>query len=394
MVLAVVEPSEASARDAIALGERARQVASQISQLDGELIDIVQQLGKCTTGLIDMTVRQYVGWQAGLTPAEASQLCRLADRLESLPQLTAELRAGRLSAGTTATLATVATPHNEAALIETATVATGAQLQTLVRAYKQNTGTESDAERPPPTDSVSYGVRDGRWRLRAEKEAAIADAGDHNDGEGMLSNEVEVSNAVAFVSMARSVLAGKVRRDGILPERFQIILHVEDDHGAAAQGGGHVDRPTVTEFLCESWITVVTKRRGQPATITSPTRLATPAQQRALLARDRTCRFPGCGRSFYLKAHHITYYENGGPTQLDNLVLLCQMHHTLVHKPGWRVRRDANGMLWFTGPDGRVVLPARRPTPQRPPPPRARPHASYDRLTAWASTVILDAWLN
>jgi hypothetical protein len=370
MVLAVVEPSEASARDAIALGERARQVASQISQLDGELIDIVQQLGKCTTGLIDMTVRQYVGWQAGLTPAEASQLCRLADRLESLPQLTAELRAGRLSAGTTATLATVATPHNEAALIETATVATGAQLQTLVRAYKQNTGTESDAERPPPTDSVSYGVRDGRWRLRAELAPE-------------LGAEVEAA-----------LRAAKVRRDGILPERFQIILHVEDDHGAAAQGGGHVDRPTVTEFLCESWITVVTKRRGQPATITSPTRLATPAQQRALLARDRTCRFPGCGRSFYLKAHHITYYENGGPTQLDNLVLLCQMHHTLVHKPGWRVRRDANGMLWFTGPDGRVVLPARRPTPQRPPPPRARPHASYDRLTAWASTVILDAWLN
>ena len=94
-------------------------------------------------------------------------------------------------------------------------------------------------------------------------------------------------------------------------------------------------------------------------------------QQRALLARDRTCRFPGCGRSFYLKAHHIVYYEHGGPTELDNLVLLCQLHHTLIHKPGWSLRRDADGTLWFTAPDGRLFLPPRRPTPQRPPPPTA-----------------------
>ena len=339
--------------------------------------------------------------------AEAARLCRLAGQLESLPKLTAELRAGRLSAGTTATLAGVATPHNEAALIETATVATGAQLQTLVRSYKQNSVPLSDEDRPPPTDTVTYGVRDGRWRLRAElapelgaqveaalraeNEAAIADAADHNDGEGMLSNDVEVSNAAAFVAMAQGVLAGKVRHDGIVPERFQVILHVDDDDGAIVQGGGHVDQPSVTEFLCESWITIVTKKRGQPATITSPTRLATPMQQRALLARDRTCRFPGCGRSFYLKANHIVHHEHGGPTQLDNLVLLCQRHHTLIHKPGWSLRRDAAGTSLVHRTRWSTAASPRRPTPQRPPPPRSWPYAHHDRLTAWGSIVILDA---
>ena len=112
---------------------------------------------------------------------------------------------------------------------------------------------------------------------------------------------------------------------------------------------------SITELLCESWITALVTRNGQPITITSPTRLATPAQQRALLARDRTCRFPGCGRTSYLKAHHIVYDTEGGPTQLDNLCLLCQVHHTLIHKPGWHLERDGAGVLVFTAPNGRVV---------------------------------------
>ena len=294
-------------------------------------------------------------------------------------------------------------------MIEIAAVATGRQLQTLVRAHKANL-TSDDEEQPEPADSVHYGLGGGRWRmradlapelgaqieaaLRAEKEAARTDGA---DGEGVLSDDPEVANAAALVGMAQAVLGGRVRRDGVLPERFHVMVHVDaDGDGGAIQGGCHIEMPSITEFVCESWITVVTKRDGQPITITSPTRLATPAQQRALLARDRTCRFPGCGRSFYLKAHHIVYWENGGPTQIDNLVLLCQTHHTLIHKPGWRLRRDRSGTCWFTAPDGRVVLPTRRDTPKRRPPPANadRPQATYDPLTTWGSSVILENWQN
>ena len=191
------------------------------------------------------------------------------------------------------------------------------------------------------------------------------------------------------------MLAGKVRRDGILPERFQVIIHL-DEVGAHVQGGGHVDTASVTEFLCESWITMVVKKNGQPITITPPTRLATPAQQRALLARDQVCQFPGCGRGGYLKAHHIVHDARGGPTELDNLVLLCQLHHTLIHKPGWHLERDRTGKLWFTAPNGRVVLPGRRPQARRGPTPEPgqRRWGTHERLTGFASSVILDTWLN
>lgn len=329
MALATAEPQIESRKteepDAIELGARARGLASQISQLEAALVGVVRQIERCRGGLVDMTVRQYVGWQAGLLPAEAARSCRLAAGLERLPHLTEELASGRISSGTASLLASVATPGNEVALIETAAVATGRQLQTLVRAHKANLDLDNE-ERPDPVDEVSYGIgSQGRWRMRAnlapelgaqieaairaEKQAALDDGAN------------EVSNADALVGVAQAVLGTRVRRDGIVPERFQIILHVDADGAGDGDihGGCHIEMPSITEFLCESWITVVTKRKGQPVTTTSPSRLATLAQQRALLARDRTCRFPGCGRSFYLKAHHTVYREHDEPTQIDNL---------------------------------------------------------------------------
>jgi hypothetical protein len=406
MALAMAEAAEQPTPAFEELVERGRRVASQISRLDAELVDIVRAIGAMPSERADMSLRQFAAWQFGLTPAESARVCRLGEQLEPLPQLSDELAAGRLSAGTVATLAAVATPANERALIETATVATGAQLQALVRSYKQVTADDDPA---PVPDRVSYGIRAGRWQLRAdlapelgaqvaaalraEKEAALADGGS-DDGDGPLSRHPDVSNAVALVGMAQTALSGKVRRDGILPERFQVLIHL-DENGAHIQGGGHIDQPSITELLCESWITVLVAKNGQPITITSPTRLATPAQQRALLARDEMCQFPGCGRTMYLKAHHIVHNADGGPTQIDNLCLLCQHHHTLIHKPGWRLERDRTGKLWFTAPDGRIVLPARRPRATGPPPLPAQRHlATYERLTEWGSGVIIDSWLN
>jgi hypothetical protein len=392
------------------LVERGRQVASQISRLDGELVSIVARIREQDSQHWGMTTRQFVAWQFGLTPAEAGRVCRLAAQLEELPLLRAELDAGRLSAGTVATLAAVATPENEAAMIESATVCTGAQLQKLVSACKQNRKRDVDEPDPHAHDAVSYGVRDGRWMLRAdlapelgaqveaalraEKEAVIAEATDSPD-EGPLSRDPDVSNAAALVRLAQRALAGHTKRDGTLPERFLVLIHVDDD-GGHLHNGGHLDWPSVNELLCEAWIAAVVKRDGQPITTTSPTRLATPSQQRALLARDRTCQFPGCGRTVYLKAHHIVFHENGGPTQLDNLCLLCQFHHTLVHKPGWKLWRDRHGTLWFRTPRGRILLPAPKRPPLRgsPPTARGRHWGTYEPLTGWGSSVILDTWLN
>ncbi|MPY81897.1 MAG: DUF222 domain-containing protein [Actinophytocola sp.] len=74
------------------------------------------------------------------------------------------------------------------------------------------------------------------------------------------------------------------------------------------------------------------------------TRLATTAQRRALGLRDRGCVFPGCTRpSNWCQAHHIVDWINGGPSDLDNLVLLCGMHHRLMHTSEWTSRMADDG---------------------------------------------------
>ena len=69
---------------------------------------------------------------------------------------------------------------------------------------------------------------------------------------------------------------------------------------------------------------------------------------RQLKHRDRECRYPGCAARRFLQAHHIRHWEQGGATELANLILVCFFHHKLVHEYGWRIIRDRDGTVaWF-----------------------------------------------
>jgi hypothetical protein len=81
-------------------------------------------------------------------------------------------------------------------------------------------------------------------------------------------------------------------------------------------------------------------------------RTATPAQRRALAVRDLHCRFPGCCRKpQWCDAHHIDgWVESLGETNIDNLILLCRRHHTLLHNSRWTITRTPDGDFEFTHP--------------------------------------------
>lgn len=89
-------------------------------------------------------------------------------------------------------------------------------------------------------------------------------------------------------------------------------------------------------------------------------RLATAAIRDALAQRDQGCSFPSCDRSpRYCQSHHISHWLDQGETKLENMCLLCEYHHTIVHRQGWHIRLDRRGHPEFIPP--RTVDPARRP---------------------------------
>ena len=80
-----------------------------------------------------------------------------------------------------------------------------------------------------------------------------------------------------------------------------------------------------------------------------------PPLRRALVVRDDGCRYPGCNRPpGWCDAHHVTHWVDGGPTAVDNLVLLCDRHHHVVHEPGWQLEFDGHD-LRVLRPDGTEV---------------------------------------
>ena len=90
----------------------------------------------------------------------------------------------------------------------------------------------------------------------------------------------------------------------------------------------------VRRIACDAQIIpLVLGSESQPLDVGRASRLATPAQRAALAVRDKGCTFPGCDRPpSWCQAHHLHEWENGGPTDLPNLALLCHRHHTLVHR--------------------------------------------------------------
>jgi hypothetical protein len=88
-------------------------------------------------------------------------------------------------------------------------------------------------------------------------------------------------------------------------------------------------------------------------------RLANRAQRRALAAVHSTCCVPGCEVRFWqTKIHHLIEWENGGLTDLENLVPICVRHHAQLHKDRWKCELLPGRRVIFTLPDGTVLANA------------------------------------
>jgi hypothetical protein len=101
---------------------------------------------------------------------------------------------------------------------------------------------------------------------------------------------------------------------------------------------------------------VVLNGRSEPLDVGRRTAVVPPAMRRAVIVRDRHCRFPGCDRPHtWCDAHHVLHWADGGATAVDNLLLLCRRHHRKVHEHGGFRLTFQDGRAVFNRPDGSVL---------------------------------------
>ena len=136
-----------------------------------------------------------------------------------------------------------------------------------------------------------------------------------------------------------------------VPVRAEIVVHVDLEtlkSGLHAGGtcrtalGADLPVETVRRLACEAEILpVVLDGRSVPIDVGRSKRLATVHQRRALEAIHPTCAIPDCEVIFdHCNVHHIDYWENGGATDLNNMVPLCSRHHHAAHEGGWKLKLD------------------------------------------------------
>jgi len=116
--------------------------------------------------------------------------------------------------------------------------------------------------------------------------------------------------------------------------RVLVTRHRQDtDHHHPARAGHPGDLPARLRAAMMLLPPTLGGAPTQPLEVGRATRVVSPSQRTALAVRDGGCRFPGCARPpAWCEAHHRRHWLHGGPTDLNNLVLLCRAHHRAVHE--------------------------------------------------------------
>ena len=122
---------------------------------------------------------------------------------------------------------------------------------------------------------------------------------------------------------------------------------------ADVEGMGPMNAASVRRISCDSTVMrVVLGAKSQPLDIGRATRTIPNHIRKALIIRDGGCAFPGCHRRpRQCHAHHVAHWVDGGPTSVDNLVLVCSAHHRLVHHSHWTVTINEGRPEFSAGPD-------------------------------------------
>ena len=336
------------------LFEQLAELAGQRNAIDGRIVDIVAEMDRdelCgATGA--RSVAALVAWKLGTSSANAHTITTIAGRLEQFPRCAQGMREGQLSLDQVGVIAARAAEGSDEHYAQLAAVATVNQLRTAVKLEPR-----PDPEpRPEPARSITTTATEvsTSWRITLpHEEAAIFDAAlkshhdaliadwkaDHDTG-GTEQSPPLPSTVDGFL---RLIEAGWDAEAARRPHgaHTTVVVHLDIERHAAALHLGPLLSDAERRYLtCDATCEVWFERAGQPIGAGRSTRTISRRLRRALEHRHRACAVPGCGATRGLHAHHIRQWEDGGPTELANLVLVCPFHHRAHHR----------GLITISGP--------------------------------------------
>ncbi len=338
--------------------------------------------------------------QFGISAHKARQLAKTAEGLAAMPDILSAVQHGRLSADQGGM---VAESHKRAPM------SPQDQQELLTLGGWQG---HDDFKKTVATQEDQRRANDGMSRTERQRARRSFKVFDKSDGMVVLHAELDQVDGdrvkIAVGAMSTKMLADDIAFDpvrtfeqrnadalvalitqqpaeapatepastdcgSIRPQKTMLVVSADYDaiegqlKNAELIDGTPIDLDELRRLACDADIVpMIFSADGQPLYVGKAQRAPTKAQTLALYKRDRGC--IGCGiRPQACDIHHIVPWEDGGPTNIDNLVLLCPRCHRKVHKLGYTVEPRPN-----PGPGGSrytLHLPSRHNLP----PPRRQP---------------------
>ncbi|MDP9335116.1 MAG: HNH endonuclease [Actinomycetota bacterium] len=286
----------------------------------------------------------------------------LARKLEDLPQVAAAFARGEISQRHAAVVANACTPERagaiadvEAELVDVARQHTPKQLGGVVRylvdAIDGDGGAVSDAalfERRQHHMSATLDGMVAYDGICDPETGAIHRAAINAEMErDRVENDPRTPAQRRFDALTnllrRSLDRGEVGECRNVRPHVTVVVDLDELPGTTAElvtrvrterrHDEHLSRATLERLTCDCDLSrVITAGRSEVLDVGRATRTIPPATWKALVVRDRHCQAPGCDRPpSSCQGHHIVHWTRGGPTNLDNLRLLCWNHHRERH---------------------------------------------------------------
>ncbi|OBI38704.1 HNH endonuclease signature motif containing protein [Mycobacterium colombiense] len=338
------------------------ELTGQRNAIDGRIVEIVAEIERdelCgATGA--RSVAALVAWKTGCSPSNADTIATVARRLDSFPRCAQGMREGRFSVDQVGVIAQRAGDGSDEHYAELARNATVSQLRTAVKLEPRTE--PGPRPEPQPTMTKTANAEFACWRitlphvdsakfdaaLQSHHDALITEWKGYSDVRDQASGPKPPmpTNIDAFLRLVEAGWDTEVERRPH-GHRTTVVVHLDIKERVASLHLGPLLTSSERRYLtcdatCEAWF----ERDGDVIGSGRSTRMISRRLRRALEHRHPTCAVPGCGATRGLHAHHIRHWEDGGPTELDNLVLVCPYHHRQHHR----------GAITITGPARRLVV--------------------------------------